>query len=43
MSWLQDNDTERYSTHNDQKFVVAEVFIRTSKNKIYKYMTKRSL
>ena len=28
-----------YSTHNEEKFVVAERFIRTIKNKIYKYMT----
>ena len=28
-----------YSRHNDEKSVVAERFIRTLKNKIYKYMT----
>ena len=28
-----------YSTHNEGKSVVAEKFIRTLKNKIYKYMT----
>ena len=28
-----------YSTHNEGKFVVAERFIRTLKNKIYKHMT----
>ena len=28
-----------YSTHNDGKSVVAERFIRTLKNKIYKHMT----
>ena len=28
-----------YSTHNEGKPVVAERFIRTIKNKIYKYMT----
>ena len=27
-----------YSTHNKEKFVVAEIFIRTLKNKIHKYM-----
>ena len=27
-----------YSTHNEEKYVVAERFIRTLKNKIYKYM-----
>ena len=31
-----------YSTHNERKFVVAERFIRTIKNKIYKYMTSIS-
>ena len=31
-----------YSTHNDRKSVVAERFIRTVKNKIYKYMTSIS-
>ena len=38
-SWLLDNDIEMHSTHNKRKFVVAERFIRTLKNKIYKYMT----
>ena len=28
-----------YSTHNEGKSVTAERFIRTLKNKIYKYMT----
>ena len=28
-----------YSTHNEGKSAVAERFIRTLKNKIYKYMT----
>ena len=31
-----------YSTHNERKSVVAEKFIRTIKNKIYKYMTSIS-
>ena len=31
-----------YSTHNEPKSVVAERFIRTIKNKIYKYMTSIS-
>ena len=30
------------STHNEGKAVVAERFIRTLKNKIYKYMTSIS-
>ena len=37
--WLQDNDVEVCSTHNEGKSVVAEKFIRTLKNRIYKYMT----
>ena len=37
--WLKDNDTEMYSIHNQEKYVVAERFIRTVKTKIYKYMT----
>ena len=40
--WLQDNDIAMYSTHNEGKSVVAERFIRTLKNKIYKYMTSIS-
>ena len=31
-----------YSTHNEGKFVVAERFTRTLKNKVYKYMTSIS-
>ena len=31
-----------YSTHNEGKSVVAERFIKTLKNKIYKYMTSIS-
>ena len=40
--WLQENDIVMYSTHNEEKSVVAERFIRTLKNKIYKYMTSIS-
>ena len=40
--WLQDNDIVMYSTHNEEKSVVAERFIRTLKNKVYKYMTSIS-
>ena len=36
--WLKDNNIEMYSTHNERKSV-AERFIRTLKNKIYKHMT----
>ena len=41
-SWLEKNDIEIYSTHNEGKSVVAERFIKTTKNKIYKYMTSVS-
>ena len=37
--WLENNDIEIYSTHNEGEAVVAERFIRSLKNKIYKYMT----
>ena len=37
--WFKDNNIEMYSTHNEEKSVIAERFIRTLKNKIYKYMT----
>ena len=37
--WLKDNSIKVYPTHNEGKSVVAERFIRTIKNKIYKYMT----
>ena len=30
------------STHNKQKSVISESFIRTLKNKVYKYMTSIS-
>ena len=33
---------EMYSTHNERKSVAPERFIRTLKNKIYKYMTSIS-
>ena len=41
-SCLQGNEMEKYSTHNKEKSVVAEKFIRTLKNRIYKYMTSVS-
>ena len=41
-SWLETNDIEMYSIHNEGKSVIAERFIRTLKNKIYKYMTSIS-
>ena len=42
-SWLEKNDIEIYSTNNDGKSVVAEKFIRTLKNKNYKYMTSKNV
>ena len=49
-SWIEKNDIEMYSTHNEEmystqneeKSVAAKRFIRTLKNKIYKYMTSVS-
>ena len=37
--WLSYNDIIMYSTYNEGKSVVAERFIRTLKNKLYKHMT----
>ena len=37
--WLQDNDIVMNSTNNEGKSVIAERFIRTLENEIYKYMT----
>ena len=36
-SWLQDNNMEMYSTHNEEKSVVAERFIRTLKENLQMY------
>ena len=36
---VKDNDIEIYQTYNEGKSDVAERFIRTLKNKIYKHMT----
>ena len=41
-SWLQENIIYMHSSHNEGKSVVAENFITTLKNKIYKYMTSLS-
>ena len=38
----QKNALEMYSIHNEGKPVVAERFVTTLKNKIYKYMTSVS-
>ena len=37
--WFSDNDIIMYSTFNEGKSVVAERFIRTLKNQLYKHMT----
>ena len=37
--WLSDNNIIMYSTYNEGKSVVAERFIKTLKNKLYKHMT----
>ena len=41
-SFLQNNGIETYSTHKEGKSAIAERFIRTFKNKIYKYITEVS-
>ena len=41
-SRLQDNNIEMCWKHNKEKSVVSERFIRTSKNKIYEYITSIS-
>ena len=38
-NFLKINNIEMYSTYNEGKSTVAERFIRTLKNKIYKHMT----
>ena len=37
--FLKINNTEMYSTYNEERSVVAERFIRTLKNKIFNHMT----
>ena len=39
---LNNNDIEMYSTYNEGKSVVAERFIRTLKNRLYRHMTAKS-
>ena len=39
---LKDNDIEIHSIHNEGKSVIAERFVTTLKNKIYKYVTSIS-
>ena len=40
--WLEDNNIEMYSIHNEVKSVAAERFIITLNTRIYKYMTSMS-
>ena len=40
--FLKINNVEMYSTYNEGKSVVAEIFIRTLKNKTFKHMTALS-
>ena len=37
-SFLKIDNIEMYSTHNDEKSIIAERFIRTLKKKIFKHM-----
>ena len=41
-SWLEKNNVVMYSTHNEGKSDAAERFIKTLRNKIYKYMASIS-
>ena len=41
-SWLDKSAIEIYSKYDEGKSVVAERFVRTWKNKIYKYITSIS-
>ena len=41
-SFLQNGDIDMYSTHNEEKSLVAETIIRALENKIYKCMTSIS-
>ena len=41
-SWLEKNDLEVYSTHDEGKSVFAERFITFLNNKIHKYMASKS-
>ena len=40
--FLQNHNTEMYSKHNEGISAVVERFIRTLKNKIFKYITSIS-
>ena len=38
-SWQEKNNIEMHLTYKEGKSIVAERFIRTLKNKVYKYLT----
>ena len=40
--WLQDNNIEIYSTHNERKSDTTKRFTRNLKNNIYKYIASMS-
>ena len=40
-SWLEKNEIEMYSTHNEAKSVIGERFIRILKNKIHDFSIKK--
>ena len=40
-SWLEKNEIEMYSTHNEGKSVIGERFIRILKNKIHDFSIKK--
>ena len=42
-SWLQEDDIEMYSLHNEEKFVAAEKFIKTLTNEIYVTSVSKNL
>ena len=39
---MQNDDIETYSARNERQSVIAEIFIRTLRNKIYKSITSAS-
>ena len=41
-SWLEKSNIEMYSTHSEEKSVIAERFVITLNNQIHSYMTSIS-
>ena len=39
---MQNDDVETYLARNERQSVIVEIFIRTLRNKIYKYITSAS-